>query len=663
MTLGTRRLIELADTFTTIQNRLRTVTRGTEELNRVTEALFEVSNRTRNSFRGTIEIFARTSLAAKQLGVSQQQLVQFTESVNQAVLLSGASAREARAALIQLSQGLASNALRGDELRSILEQLPVVADVIAKSMKVTRGELREMGSQGLISAAIVLKAFKEARVELADRFTRVLRTVGQSLTVLHNQFIRLVGVYDQARGLSRGLSDAILVVAGNLDLIARGAIVAGAALAVPFARIGVGAAIVAVRALTLAMLRNPIGALAVGITVVGVALVTFASKSVRAAKALDNLKKAYRNFLRSTAFIVDRTVGLFVGLGFAIEVVFDDVTNAINRAINNLIPLINLPIRALNELREELGQEPIELFEELPERALANGISTAEAFAEGFRSVTFASDAVERLFRDVPPVVDKATDAVRNFDKATRETESALLKGLRLGLGAVEKEFTDLSKLMSKTVVRSFKSAEDAMIEMFTTGKLGMRDFIDSLLADMARLALRQNITGPLATLFSGLVAPTPAPVPGDIYGALAHGGLVRGPGGPRDDVIPTMLSNGEFVVNAAATRAFLPLLNRINRNGRGEALVQPASASPAVSRAPSPVRTGGGGGVSVTVVDQRTSRDSEPVDVSESTGPDGRRQIVILVRDTVERQIGRGEFDRSMLQRFSVKPTTIQRG
>lgn len=225
---GIRSLTQLADTFTNVQNRLRTVTDGTEELTVVTQQLFEISNRTRLSFESTAELYARVGLAARELGLSQQQLLQFTESVNQAVVLSGASAQEASAGLIQLSQGLASGALRGDELRSVLEQLPVVADVIADSLGVTRGELRQLGSDGLITAETVTNAFAEAREELTERFGQAVPTVGQSFVVLRNNVIEAIGALDSITGVTTSLSQVILTLSQNLDtaVIAAGALTA-----------------------------------------------------------------------------------------------------------------------------------------------------------------------------------------------------------------------------------------------------------------------------------------------------------------------------------------------------------------------------------------------------------------------------------------------------
>ena len=129
-----------ADSLTNVQNRIRLVTKNTAQLNAVTKQLFDISARTRTGFQATATIFSRTALAVKDLGLSLNETLGFTEALNQAIVLSGVKAQEANAGLIQLSQGLASGTLRGDELRSVLEQLPKVADLIADQLGVARGE-------------------------------------------------------------------------------------------------------------------------------------------------------------------------------------------------------------------------------------------------------------------------------------------------------------------------------------------------------------------------------------------------------------------------------------------------------------------------------------------------------------------------------------------
>ncbi|MCK5772048.1 tape measure protein [Algiphilus sp.] len=213
---GVRQIASLADTYTQLQNRIRTVTEGQEQLADVSDRLLGIAQRTRQSWVGTAEVYARTALSAEELNVSQQDLLNFAESLNQAAVLSGASAQEAEAAMIQLSQGLASGELRGEELRSVLEQLPVVADIIAKQMNATRGDLLEFGEAGEISANIVIEAFRNAREELSERFAETLPTIEQGWMQVSNAVTEYVGRVDQATGVSSAIAGTLGDVAESI---------------------------------------------------------------------------------------------------------------------------------------------------------------------------------------------------------------------------------------------------------------------------------------------------------------------------------------------------------------------------------------------------------------------------------------------------------------
>lgn len=104
-------LIRMADAYTNIQNKLRLVTTGTENLARVTKELQGIANDTRSDFEATSELYSRLATSSKELGVGQEQLLKFTKTLNQAIVLSGASAEEAAGGIRQLSQGMASGTL------------------------------------------------------------------------------------------------------------------------------------------------------------------------------------------------------------------------------------------------------------------------------------------------------------------------------------------------------------------------------------------------------------------------------------------------------------------------------------------------------------------------------------------------------------------------
>jgi tape measure domain-containing protein len=388
--LAVRELVRLADTYTNLQNRLRLVTSDTANLARVTDELFSISNRTRSSYESTAELYARVALSAKDLGRSQQELLQFTESLNQAVILSGASATEAEAGIIQLSQGLASGALQGDELRSVLEQLPAVADVIAQQLGVTRGELRQMGQEGKITADIVLDAFKNAREELEGKFATTIPTIGQSFTVLRNKAMELWGEFVTGNGIAQGLAQTILLLANNLDniiplVIGIGAAFAGWQIASAIAGVlgpmialerALGATSVAsaltsisikglqgaFQGLTLAIASNPLGALAVALTALITLFVAFGDDIKVTEDGLVSLKDvavaAMQLIWESVSGVVaafqvawDAAITavnkLFAFLGTTASEVFSFILKVLKTAINGYIGLWVLAFRTV----------------------------------------------------------------------------------------------------------------------------------------------------------------------------------------------------------------------------------------------------------------------------------------------------------------------------
>lgn len=263
-TLGA--LAQMADQFTNIQNRLRLVTTGSENLARVTSELGKIANDTRSDFSATAELYSRMATSSKELGLSQQQLLGFTKSLNQAVILSGASAEEAAGGIRQLSQGMASGTLRGDELNSVLENLPAVADVIAKSLGITRGELRQMGQDGKLTAGQIVEAFEKAKDELEKGFATTVPTLGQAFTVLKNNVMLWVGEMDKSYGITSGLAALMLELSKNLDTIIP--ILAGVAVAIAtaFAPAVIIAFMGQIRALWALMLANPFVAVAAVVT-------------------------------------------------------------------------------------------------------------------------------------------------------------------------------------------------------------------------------------------------------------------------------------------------------------------------------------------------------------------------------------------------------------
>ncbi len=215
-----RAFARTSDAATNVENRLRLVTDTSEELAATQERLFRISTETRVAFDATATVFTRLAQSSDELGRSNSELLDFTRSLNQAIALSGATAEESRNGLIQLSQGLAAGALRGDELRSVLEQLPGVARVIAQGLDVTVGELRELGEQGAITADSIIDAFARASGQLESDFATTVPKIGQAFTNLGTSLTQTIDKFNEITGVAqffaRTIEGLAVVLQNNL---------------------------------------------------------------------------------------------------------------------------------------------------------------------------------------------------------------------------------------------------------------------------------------------------------------------------------------------------------------------------------------------------------------------------------------------------------------
>ena len=127
------------------------------------------------------------------------QLIGFTESINKQLAISGvAGTAGADAAIYQLTQAMASGVLRGEELNSVMEQAPMIAQNIAKYMGVSVGELRKLASEGLVTSEVVKSAMLNALTDVNDSYSKIPTTFGQAMTLLKNEALAQLGPLKQS---------------------------------------------------------------------------------------------------------------------------------------------------------------------------------------------------------------------------------------------------------------------------------------------------------------------------------------------------------------------------------------------------------------------------------------------------------------------------------
>lgn len=225
--------VKTADSYTELQNRMRLVTESTVQMVAATESVFDIALKTNQSLNATSEVYQRFAKNAKQLGLSQAEVASLTETVSKAVAMSGASAASAEAALMQFGQAMASGELRGEELNSVMEQTPGLADAIAKGLGITTAELKAMGKAGELAIPKVIEALKKAKDSVDSDFEKRVITVSQAFTNLETHMVKTIGELDKANGITGMFAKSIDFAANNLDSLIKvtGAFVAAGAVA------------------------------------------------------------------------------------------------------------------------------------------------------------------------------------------------------------------------------------------------------------------------------------------------------------------------------------------------------------------------------------------------------------------------------------------------
>lgn len=205
---GLKKAVDLSDSLVSMRARLDRMNDGLQTTQELETMIYQSAQRSRGSFTDTMGLVSQLGTMAGDAFSSSKEIVQFAEQLNKQLALSGASGSSAQAAILQLEQGLASGVLRGDELNSVMEQAPALAKSIADYMQVSVGALREMGSQGQITADIVKNALFEAAEDTNAEFEKTPMTWAQVWTVASNTAVRALDP----------LLTAINWVANNLDV-------------------------------------------------------------------------------------------------------------------------------------------------------------------------------------------------------------------------------------------------------------------------------------------------------------------------------------------------------------------------------------------------------------------------------------------------------------
>lgn len=216
-------ITDTATEWASVQARLKLVAGSQENAIYLNKQIFESAQRARGGYMEMADAVIQVSQSAHDAFPDPRQAVEFMEGIQKVFVIGGASKEAQKNAMLQLTQGLASGQLQGDEFRSIAENVPMIENIIAKSMGVSRGELKKLASEGKITADVIKNAIMNNMPEIEKQFESLPKTWGDHMQSIKNKAIQAFEpVFQRISDLvnSEGIRELVDNVTGAIQMVA-----------------------------------------------------------------------------------------------------------------------------------------------------------------------------------------------------------------------------------------------------------------------------------------------------------------------------------------------------------------------------------------------------------------------------------------------------------
>lgn len=216
VTRAVRDVANYADAWKQATNQVAAANSIATLQSRSMESLNALAAETRTSLGDTAELYSRLLRSTEGLAKSEEEVAEVTKTVTMAFKAGGASMQEAANGARQLGQSLASGIFQGDELRSIRENAPLLAQAIATEFNTTIGGLKKLGAEGKLTADRVFRAISQNAKPIRDAFAATNATIADSFQILNDAITEYMGEADKANGVSASFTKTLLDLAKAL---------------------------------------------------------------------------------------------------------------------------------------------------------------------------------------------------------------------------------------------------------------------------------------------------------------------------------------------------------------------------------------------------------------------------------------------------------------
>ncbi len=331
--------IDVTDEFTNTAARLNLINDGLQTQLDLQDKIFAAAGRSKGAYTDMARAISKMGILAGENFKSNDELIAFTELVQKSFKIGGASSTEQSSALLQLTQAMSSGRLQGDEFRSIMENAPMIADAVAKFTGKSKGDLKEMSADGVITSDVIKNAMFMATDDINAKFATMPMTFADSWNKIKN-----VALQD-FEGIIQIVSKGAQFIGDNWNSIIP--IFYGAAAGMTAFTLATTIADIANKGLIGTLLANPLTwvAFGIGLVVVGIA---------KWVQAVGGLEIAWLIVKDKTFTVLDQIgLGIF-SMGVTASNVFGSLkANALadlETMANGGIDVINSFITALNKI-------------------------------------------------------------------------------------------------------------------------------------------------------------------------------------------------------------------------------------------------------------------------------------------------------------------------
>ena len=504
--------LRAADSYNTLQTRIERATRATGDYVGVSNELFKISQQTGASLKDTTDVFQRLSLAAGNLGASNKQLVDLTATVEKLGVMGGASASALNAGLLQFGQAMGAGVVHAEEFNSLIENIPLVADKIAKGMGMTTASLRSAVLEGKVLSKDVFESLMKQAPEVAKEFAKLPPSLERSLSSLQGAFSKALGELDSSVGLTRTLAQGLNLLADNAKAATNG--IVGMAVGVGVFKLltfNYQALAVAATEAAIAMSANPMVGLAAAVGVGVAAMIAFKDVTFELMDqqvSLSSLGQAVWEQIAKAAqetwrFLSDAAAGFgktcealwkFLGDGF--DAVFKQIGDAAKWVVDGALIVIQGFVDAVSKI-PIIGDKFKEWGGAIEQAGSAaqGTIDSVKAAAKGAtdgvvgfaKTIVGRAAEIEKAKQQISaPISTKVQggNPLAEWDKKAKEffqhqmdINEAMLAGL-----TISKEAAELEKLkaeFAKKVKREMEDGELKILEQIVENRRAMATLND----------------------------------------------------------------------------------------------------------------------------------------------------------------------------------------